>query len=295
MKKRIGRPDWLKVWQDEHGHINRKLDSSHVEKIKHLYHELNYSQADIAKEFDVKQKAIHKFMKKYEIPVRSLKEAHAISNKVELGLRLYQQNNSWNKGLTKNDIRMEALIKKGRITQIKNGKSKGVNNPMYGKPPKCRNGYRKDLDHFVRSSWEANFARVLKFLHLDYQYEKHTFKLSNGDTYTPDFFVSSKNKFYEVKGYDRNEKYKFFIKDYPNIKISIVNQKLYDKIIKIFSNHIAIDDNITTYTKQEILEKFTEYEKTNGYISVRNFCKFLGISNKTVIRLFGSESGLRNK
>ena len=66
------------------------------------------------------------------------------------------------------------------MTQIKNGKSKGKNNPMYGKVTKIKSGFRKDLGHSVRSSWEANFSRILKYMKINYEYEKYTFKLKKG-------------------------------------------------------------------------------------------------------------------
>ena len=64
----------------------------------------------------------------------------------------------------------EATIK--RANEIKKKlslKSSGENNPMFGKPcPHRKRGFRKDLGHFVRSSWEADFARILKLHNLDY-------------------------------------------------------------------------------------------------------------------------------
>lgn len=74
-------------------------------------------------------------------------------------------------------------IEKGRLTQIKNGKSKGKNNPSYGKVYHSKSGFRKDLGHSVRSSWEANVCRILNKYNIVYEYEKHTFKLKDGTTY----------------------------------------------------------------------------------------------------------------
>jgi len=38
-------------------------------------------------------------------------------------------------------------------------------------------GFRKDLNHFVRSSWEANTCRILKFLGVEYKYETRECRL----------------------------------------------------------------------------------------------------------------------
>ncbi len=77
---------------------------------------------------------------------------------------------------------------KKRISQS----SKGENNPMFGKPsPHRKGGFREDLGHYVRSSWEADFARILKLHNLNYEYEIKTFPLIKRDGkiihYTPDF------------------------------------------------------------------------------------------------------------
>ena len=107
----------------------------------------------------------------------------------------------------------------------------GENNPMFGKPsPHRKRGFRKDLGHFVRSTWEADFARILKLHNLDYQYEPKTFELikANGEIlhYTPDFYVPSQNTFYEIKGFLRDldeEKLELFQKQYPQINLVIIN------------------------------------------------------------------------
>src|ERR1019366_2776041 len=61
----------------------------------------------------------------------------------------------------------------------------GEHNHMFGRrPPHRKGGYRQDLGHYVRSNWEADFARVLQWKKLEYKYEPETFEiqLDNGDT-----------------------------------------------------------------------------------------------------------------
>jgi len=54
-------------------------------------------------------------------------------------------------------------------------------------------GFRRDLDHYTRSTLEANFARVLLAAGVRYDYEPKCFKLILEDGretyYTPDFFL----------------------------------------------------------------------------------------------------------
>lgn len=55
----------------------------------------------------------------------------------------------------------------------------------------AKGGHRDDLGHFVRSSWEANFARVLQFLEVEYIYEPREFRC--------DFYIPEWNELVEVK------------------------------------------------------------------------------------------------
>jgi DNA polymerase III alpha subunit len=110
-------------------------------------------------------------------------------------------------------------------------KFSGSGNPMFGKPsPHSKKGFRKDLGHFVRSSWEADFARILNLYKLKYEYEPKTFRLKkrNGEIihYTPDFYVPSKNTFYEIKGFLRDpdkEKIVLFKEQYPQYNFVLIN------------------------------------------------------------------------
>lgn len=167
-------------------------------------------------------------------------------------LKFYQQGGKpWNYGITteNNEIwrktaekiskaltgkTLEDRLGKERANELKKKASErfsGSGNPMFGRPsPHRKRGFRKDLGHFVRSSWEADFARVLKLYNLYYQYEPVTFRLTrtNGEIlhYTPDFYVPSQNIFYEIKGFLRDldqEKMELFQKQYPDSKLIIIN------------------------------------------------------------------------
>ena len=61
-------------------------------------------------------------------------------------------------------------------------------------------GYRKDLQHYVRSTFEANYARILLYENKKYDFEKHHFKCKDGSIYIPDFYIIEENTFVEIKG-----------------------------------------------------------------------------------------------
>lgn len=128
--------------------------------------------------------------------------------------------------------------------RIEKGLSRGKNNPMYGKTPKTCYGYkvgkREDIGHFVRSTWEANYARILQHLNIEYEYECETFKLNDDYTYTPDFKI--KDTYIEIKGYwydDSKIKFKLFKSMYPDKKIVIIDSDKYDILKKTYKDKIA--------------------------------------------------------
>ena len=167
-------------------------------------------------------------------------------------IRFYQQGGKpWNYGMTtkNNEIWKKTAEKiskalKGRTFEETYGyekanemkkklsiRSSGENNPMFGRPsPHRKGGFRKDLGHYVRSNWEADFARILKLHNLKYQYEVKTFRLvrANGEIihYTPDFYVQSNNTFYEIKGWMHEldkEKIELFQEQYPQYNFVLIS------------------------------------------------------------------------
>jgi hypothetical protein len=105
----------------------------------------------------------------------------------------------------------------------------GENNGMYGKKPVYGKPYPfKDINerNFIfRSSWEKLFAEWLDKNKIIWEYELMAYPLSNGYTYRPDFFTT--NTIYEIKGYKHKismEKFYSFIKEYPNIKIQLIDR-----------------------------------------------------------------------
>lgn len=175
----------------------------------------------------------------------------------------------WNKGLNIDDPRVKKGVKKQKATFAKNLAEGKIIMYYTGKTltsehrkniaianaiavvegrrphlPRFKGGIREDLGHYCRSSWEANFARILKYLNRNYEHESQYFELSNGKTYTPDFYDYKKDCFYEIKGFwirDAKEKFEQFKLDYPHIKIRLIEHKKYKRIINIFKNKIKFE------------------------------------------------------
>lgn len=102
-------------------------------------------------------------------------------------------------------------------------------------------GYRNDIGHYVRSTWEANFARIILYEHKHYLYEKQRFLLSNNTYYIPDFYIIEENCFYEIKGYflpDAKNKFELFKKEYPDIKIKLIYHDEYKQLYKKYNKLI---------------------------------------------------------
>ena len=138
------------------------------------------------------------------------------------------------------------------------------------------NGYYMDIHHYVRSGWEHNIARILQVNQLDYDYEEHAFKLSNGSVYIPDFYVYADDTYYEVKGEITTNtlaKYNMFKEEYPDKRLVIIDNKIYKNLLEQFpsinfTKHVAISNvqvknlsklrNITQYRHNEV--KYESWE-----------------------------------
>ncbi len=118
---------------------------------------------------------------------------------------------------------------------------------------RCRRGVREDLGFFVRSRWEANYARYLKWLEARgdiaaWEYEPLTFRFDGVQrgpyTYKPDFKVIEKDgtvAFHEVKGWMDSAskgKLKRFAKFFPQHKLVLVDQKAYRPIERTLASVI---------------------------------------------------------
>lgn len=143
-----------------------------------------------------------------------------------------KNNGPWNKGLTK-----ETDVRVAKQAQILMGH---FPNPGSGRG-KC--GFRKDIKLYVRSTWEADFVRILRFLDIDFNYEAKRFDFFNKsgqitDTYRPDFFLPEYNLWIEISGWvskDKSRKLKMFKAFYPEYKLFHIDETVYSGLKNIFS------------------------------------------------------------
>lgn len=151
------------------------------------------------------------------------------------------------------------------------GRYKGQDNPMFKKhTTQFRDiGFRDDLGFRCKSTWEANYARILKLIGVEFLYESKTFSLSNGTSYTPDFYIISENKYVEIKGYMHDKsriKLDLFKKEYPLINLELVDSKKYSELQKQYKNQIANWEESSSLTGNNLkftLTPITEIKKSN--------------------------------
>lgn len=140
-------------------------------------------------------------------------------------------------------------------------------------------GKREDLGIFVRSTWEANYARYLNWLRTQgqiasWQYESDTFEFPNIKRgtrfYTPDFKVfyqDGAHEYHEVKGYmdDKSKtRLKRMAKYHPNEKIVLIEDKTYHGIQRQFGRLIENWENLPkSFDPKELGRKWFEDEETN--------------------------------
>jgi len=150
----------------------------------------------------------------------------------------------------------EEVIESKRKGYEKRPSIRGKNNPMYGKPsPKGsgfgKGGFREDIGHYVRSTWEANMSRIYQSIKRSYIYEPTRFEVVvDGEelTYSPDFYFPDRDIYYELKGHAKSakkwdcscstcqknrKKMIEAVKKY-DIRLKLVGNKEYKKIRKHF-------------------------------------------------------------
>ncbi|MBI3627468.1 MAG: DNA polymerase III subunit alpha [Candidatus Sungbacteria bacterium] len=161
---------------------------------------------------------------------------------------LYENGKKISKALTGKTLemrvgKMEAEKWRLRLQQ----RRRGQNNPMYGKPsPHRKGGYRADLGHYVRSNWEADFARILNLRKVEYAYEPQRFELKRRDgsicSYTPDFYTPHDGTFYEIKGWFHDadkEKIELFKKQHPDRRFVLISATRFAELALQYKNLIA--------------------------------------------------------
>lgn len=113
----------------------------------------------------------------------------------------------------------------------------------------ARGGKREDLDNiYFRSSWEANYARILNlFIEMgiveSWEFEPQIFDIGN-DNYIPDFMVVTKDgveQFHEVKGYLSETGKRKLCKmknKYPEISLQLISEPIYKSLERKYAQDI---------------------------------------------------------
>lgn len=103
--------------------------------------------------------------------------------------------------------------------------------------PHAHGGFREDLGIYVRSKWEANFCRYLRWLQKigeirgwEYEPEVFEFPVKRGNReYRPDFRVTERDGrvvYYETKGYlDKDSRVKLarMHRYYPDVRVIVID------------------------------------------------------------------------
>jgi hypothetical protein len=126
-----------------------------------------------------------------------------------------------------------------------------------------KTGFRKDIQLNVRSSWEANFVRILNIYKIEFKFEPtvFSFPIKRGTKgYTPDFFLERNGEWVEIKGYldDKSKiKLKRFKRYYPDEfeKMTCVISR-YSNNAKNFMAEIEVP-NIVFY--EDIKDFYSQY------------------------------------
>lgn len=151
------------------------------------------------------------------------------------------------------EIRRGQDVVTSNVRKFRSERVKGNKNPWayilpnHKKTTRGIQGYyqKKNNDYvWLRSSWEYIYAKWLDNNNINFKVEYIRFKLSNKSSYTPDFFIYENDilqYIVEIKGYKRKssmDKIELFKKDYPHIKIIVVDN------ITSYCNNLKEEINI---------------------------------------------------
>lgn len=154
---------------------------------------------------------------------------------------------------------------------VETRKKKGtLNNTTSNAYSRTKSGKRKDLNNqFFRSSWEANVARILNYLNIEWEYEVKRFVFESDnefgvDSYQPDFYLPKLNLWIEIKGWlDEKSKIRlelfkeYYIEEYNNL--IFIDQSFYNLLRYTYFNLDYWED----YAKQTKPYRNNYFKKLN--------------------------------
>ncbi|MFW6016149.1 MAG: hypothetical protein ACOCRK_06895 [bacterium] len=104
----------------------------------------------------------------------------------------------------------------------------------------------------MNRSWEANYARILKYNKIEFEYEPKQFNFTfkkNNYSYIPDFKVD--DKWFEVKGWLTKsdlETIYAFKQTYKNEELEVIESIKYFELYELYKDKIKLET--TTVTPQ---------------------------------------------
>lgn len=104
-----------------------------------------------------------------------------------------------------------------------------------------RRGRRADLgDQFFRSSWEANYARILNLLGVVWEFESRRLVTPYG-SYCPDFYLPESNTYVEIKGWEQGgvQKCKRDWLQEQGIRLVVLRGQSYARLKRSYSARIS--------------------------------------------------------
>lgn len=209
--------------------IARQIHRISKDTLLDAYQNQRLSTNKLASLFEVSKGTIYNWMKRYEIPTRSIGEGVSIAQTGKT------HSEEWNQAIGRGNKGKNRPDMYGRDNPIFKSSSMGMHYSKSGK--------REDLGGlYVRSAWEANYCRYLNWLVeqgaiREWEYEPDTFyfdAIKRGTrSYTPDFKVTTNDgtiEYHEVKGWmdaKSKTKLKRMKKYHPNVKIVLVDKDVY--------------------------------------------------------------------
>ncbi|WP_047986075.1 HIRAN domain-containing protein [Ornithinibacillus californiensis] len=116
--------------------------------------------------------------------------------------------------------------------------------------------FRTDLGLVFRSTWEANFARLLNYLDINWGYEQDSFLVESDyltTNYLPDFFLEG-NTIVELKGFwdtDSLKKVSLFKEQYQDYRLITIDADMYYTLDKLYGEKIKKWENSTINRNKE--------------------------------------------
>jgi hypothetical protein len=86
---------------------------------------------------------------------------------------------------------------------------------------------------WMRSTYEARFARALDARGIAWCYEPKWFSVAEGRAYLPDFYVPSLDVYVEIKGWWRDDarmKFDAFVANHPNVRYALITRSELESI-----------------------------------------------------------------